>query len=70
MIREILSLPFVYIIKTDDKMFDRSFCVCADDFAQAEWFLNTYGQQLTELRDNMGQFSLEYAGDMQKNLRK
>lgn len=51
-------------VKTNDKMFDGSFRVRADDTAQAELFLNTHGQQLTELRDNMGRFSLEYADDM------
>lgn len=51
-------------VKASNKTFDRSFRVRADDAAQAEFFLNTHGQQLTELRDNMGRFSLEYADDM------
>ena len=51
-------------VKTGSTEFDRSFRVRADDVAQAELFLNTHGQQLTELRDNMGRFSLEYADDM------
>ena len=51
-------------VKTGNEVFDRSFRVRADDVAQAELFLNTHGQQLTELRDSMGRFSLEYADDM------
>ena len=51
-------------VKTGSTEFDRSFRVRADDVAQAELFLNTHGQQLTELRDSMGRFSLEYADDM------
>ena len=51
-------------VKTDNDTFNRGFRVRADDIAQAELFLNTHGQQLTELRDNMGRFSLEYSDDM------
>ena len=51
-------------VKTGSTEFDRSFRVRADDVAQAELFLNTHGRQLTELRDNMGRFSLEYTDDM------
>ena len=51
-------------VKTGSAEFDQSFRVRADDAAQAEQFLNTHGQQLTELRDSMGRFSLEYADDM------
>ena len=51
-------------VKTGSTEFDRSFRIRADDVAQAELFLNTHGQQLVELRDNMGRFSLEYADDM------
>ena len=51
-------------VKTDSTEFDRSFRLRADDMAQAEQFLNTHRQQLTELRDNMGRFSLKYADDM------
>ena len=51
-------------VKTGSTEFDRSFRIRADDVAQAEVFLNTHGQQLTELRDSMGRFSLEYADDM------
>ena len=51
-------------VKTGSTEFDRSFRIRADDVAQAEQFLDAHGQQLTELRDNMGRFSLEYADDM------
>lgn len=51
-------------IKAGNEAFDRSFRIRADDVTQAELFLNTHGQQLTELRDNMGRFSLEFADDM------
>ena len=51
-------------VKTGSTEFDRSFRIRADDVAQAELFLNTHEQQLTELRDSMGRFSLEYADDM------
>ena len=51
-------------VKTGIAEFDRSFRIRADDVAQAELFLNTHGQQLTELRDGMGEFSLEFADDM------
>ena len=51
-------------VKTDNEAFNRSFCVRADDVAQAELFLKAHGQQLTELRNNMGRFSLEFADDM------
>ena len=51
-------------VKTGSTEFDRSFRVRADDVTQAELFLNTHGQQLTELRDSMGRFSLEFAIDM------
>ena len=51
-------------VKTGSTEFDRSFRVRADDAAQAELFLKAHGQQLTELRDNMGRFSLEFANDM------
>ena len=51
-------------VKTYNEMLDRGFRARADDVAQAELFLKAHGQQLTELRDNMGRFSLEYAGDM------
>ena len=51
-------------VKTDNEAFNRSFRVRADDVAQSEQFLDAHGQQLTELRDNMGRFSLEYADDM------
>ena len=51
-------------VKTGSTEFGRSFRVRADDVAQAELFLKAHGQQLTELQDNMGRFSLEYADDM------
>ena len=51
-------------VKTGSTEFDRSFRIRADDVAQAELFLNTHEQQLTELRNNMGRFSLEFADDM------
>ena len=51
-------------VKTGSAEFDRNFRVRADDVAQAEQFLNTHGRQLTELRESMGRFSLEYADDM------
>ena len=51
-------------VKTGNEVFDRSFRIRADDVAQAEQFLDAHGQQLTELRDNMGRFSLELADDM------
>ena len=51
-------------IKAGNEAFDRGFRTRADDVAQAEQFLNTHGQQLTELRDSMGRFSLEYTDDM------
>ena len=51
-------------VKTDNEAFNRSFCVRADDVARAELFLKAHGQQLTELRNNMGRFSLEFADDM------
>ena len=51
-------------VKMDNDIFNRSFRTRADDVAQAELFLNTHEQQLTELRNNMGRFSLEYADDM------
>ena len=51
-------------VKTDNETFNRSFRVRADDAAQAELFLNTHEQKLTELRNNMGRFSLEIADDM------
>ena len=51
-------------VKTDNDTFNRDFRVRADDAVQAEIFLNTHGQQLTELRNTMGRFSLEYADDM------
>ena len=51
-------------VKTDNEAFNRSFRVRADDVTQAELFLNTHGQQLTEMRDNMGHFSLEFTDDM------
>ena len=51
-------------VKTGNTEFDRSFRIRADDVTQAKLFLNTHGQQLTELRDSMGRFSLEYADDM------
>ena len=51
-------------VKTGSMEFDRSFRIRADDVAQAEQFLDAHGQQLTELRDNMGRFSLELADDM------
>ena len=51
-------------VKTDSEAFNRSFRVRADDPAQAEQFLDAHGQHLTELRDNMGRFSLEFANDM------
>ena len=51
-------------VKTDNGAFNRSFRVRADDVTQAELFLNTHGQQLTEMRDNMGHFSLEFTDDM------
>ena len=51
-------------VKTDNETLDRGFRVRADDVAQAELFLKAHGQQLTELRDKMGRFSLEYTGDM------
>ena len=51
-------------VKTGSAEFDRSFRIRADDVAQAELFLNTHEQQLAELQDNMGRFSLEYTDDM------
>ena len=51
-------------VKTGSTEFDRSFRARADDAVQAELFLNTHRRQLTELRDNMGRFSLEYADCM------
>jgi len=52
-------------VKAGNEAIDRSFRVRADDDAsQAEQFLDAHGQQLAELRDSMGRFSLEYAGDM------
>ena len=51
-------------VKTDNEAFNRSFRVRANDVAQAELFLKAHGQQLTELQDNMGRFSLEFADDM------
>ena len=51
-------------VKTDNEAFNRNFRVRADDVAQAELFLKAHGQQLTELRNNMGRFSLEFADDM------
>jgi len=51
-------------VKTGNEVFDRSFRIRADDVAQAEQFLDAHGQQLTELRNSMGRFSLEYADDM------
>ena len=51
-------------IKAGNEAFDRGFRTRADDVAQAEQFLNTHGQQLVELRDSMGRFSLEFADDM------
>ena len=51
-------------VKTDNEAFNRSFRVRADDAARAELFLKAHGQQLTELRNNMGRFSLEFADDM------
>ena len=51
-------------VKTGSAEFDRSFRIRADDVAQAEQFLDAHGQQLTELRNSMGRFSLEYADDM------
>lgn len=51
-------------VKTDSEAFNRSFRIRADDPAQAEQFLDAHGQHLTELRDNMGRFSLEFANDM------
>ena len=51
-------------IKAGNETFDRGFRTRADDVAQAEQFLNTHGQQLVELRDSMGRFSLEFADDM------
>ena len=51
-------------VKTGSTEFDRSFRVRADDVTWAELFLNTHGQQLTELWDSMGRFSLEYADDI------
>ena len=51
-------------VKTGIAEFDRSFRVRADDVAQAKRFLDAHRQQLTELQDNMGRFSLEYTDDM------
>ena len=51
-------------VKTGSAEFDRSFRVRADDVAQAELFLDAHRQQLVELRDSMGRFSLEYTDDM------
>jgi len=51
-------------VKTGNEVFDRSFRVRADDAAQAELFLKTHEQQLIELLDNIGRFSLEFANDM------
>ena len=51
-------------VKTGSTEFDRSFRIRADDVAQAKQFLDAHRQQLAELRDNMGRFSLEYADDM------
>ena len=51
-------------VKTGSAEFDRSFRVRADEAAQAERFLNAHRQQLAQLRDSMGRFSLECADDM------
>ena len=51
-------------VKTGRAEFDRRFRVRADDAAQAKQFLDAHRQQLAELRDNIGRFSLEYADDM------
>ena len=51
-------------VKMGNDVFDRSFRVRADNVAQAEQFLDAHRQQLTELRDNMGRLSLEFADDM------
>ena len=51
-------------VKTDNKALNRDFRIRADDVLKAERFLDTHWQRLTELRDSMGQFSLEYADDM------
>ena len=51
-------------VRTGIAEFDRSFRVRADDVVQAEQFLDAHRQQLAELRDSMGRFSLEYSDDM------
>ena len=51
-------------VKTGSAEFDRRFRIHADDVMQAELFLNAHGQQLAELRNSMGRFSLELADNM------
>ena len=51
-------------VKTDNESLNRDFRIRADDVPKAESFLDTHWQRLTELRDSMGQFSLEYADNM------
>lgn len=50
-------------VRTGDDAFDRGFRVRADDVERAGPLLRAYGRRLAELRDNMGRFSMEYAGD-------
>ena len=51
-------------VKTNNEALNRGFRIRADDVLKAERFLDTYWQRLTELKDSMGQFSLEYSDDM------
>ena len=51
-------------VETGDAVFDRSFRVRADDVTRAAGFLAAHRQQLMELRDSMGRFSLDYADGM------
>ncbi|HAY62912.1 MAG TPA: hypothetical protein DCX90_04760 [Ruminococcaceae bacterium] len=51
-------------VKTGRTSFDRDFCVRTDNVPQAERFLDTRWQALMELRDNLGQISLEYADNI------
>ena len=51
-------------VKIDDEAFNKSFRVRSDDVILAKSFLEAHVKQLTELRNNMGRFSLEYADDM------
>ena len=51
-------------VKTDSETLNQDFRIRADDVPKAECFLDTHWQRLTELRDSLGQFLLEYTDDM------